>query len=201
MPPATAAEWGFNMNQVGRNDKCPCGSGKKYKHCCIGKRLNKDNKPIFTGYGDEREIVKNLNGGKKLIYLTSYEILYDQNEEILSKDEFNGIMDKIIVDDRFKISPIKDDNFEILYCSQDCQMLSKDYSILKEASLNIMEMELDRHIFTLDEYKEKVNQLHNFLSQYEWSSLDIKAIVSFLQGIDISTCLEDFWSDEIKDLK
>jgi SEC-C motif-containing protein len=21
----------------GRNDPCPCGSGKKYKHCCLGK--------------------------------------------------------------------------------------------------------------------------------------------------------------------
>ena len=21
--------------KVGRNDKCPCGSGKKYKHCCL----------------------------------------------------------------------------------------------------------------------------------------------------------------------
>jgi uncharacterized protein YecA (UPF0149 family) len=20
---------------VGRNEKCPCGSGKKYKHCCL----------------------------------------------------------------------------------------------------------------------------------------------------------------------
>ena len=24
--------------KVGRNDPCPCGSGKKYKHCCEGKR-------------------------------------------------------------------------------------------------------------------------------------------------------------------
>ena len=23
--------------QVGRNDYCPCGSGKKYKNCCWGK--------------------------------------------------------------------------------------------------------------------------------------------------------------------
>ena len=23
--------------KIGRNDKCPCGSGKKYKKCCIGK--------------------------------------------------------------------------------------------------------------------------------------------------------------------
>jgi hypothetical protein len=23
-----------NKNKTGRNDPCPCGSGKKYKHCC-----------------------------------------------------------------------------------------------------------------------------------------------------------------------
>lgn len=23
--------------KVGRNDPCPCGSGRKYKHCCLGK--------------------------------------------------------------------------------------------------------------------------------------------------------------------
>ena len=23
--------------KVGRNDPCPCGSGKKYKHCCYAK--------------------------------------------------------------------------------------------------------------------------------------------------------------------
>ena len=22
------------VQKVGRNDPCPCGSGKKYKHCC-----------------------------------------------------------------------------------------------------------------------------------------------------------------------
>jgi preprotein translocase subunit SecA len=25
-------------NQVGRNDPCPCGSGKKYKKCCSAAR-------------------------------------------------------------------------------------------------------------------------------------------------------------------
>jgi SEC-C motif len=23
--------------KVGRNDPCPCGSGKKHKHCCLGR--------------------------------------------------------------------------------------------------------------------------------------------------------------------
>ncbi|WP_282432793.1 SEC-C metal-binding domain-containing protein [Desulfosporosinus sp. FKB] len=25
------------MSNVGRNESCPCGSGKKYKHCCLNK--------------------------------------------------------------------------------------------------------------------------------------------------------------------
>src|SRR5262245_47226841 len=25
------------MKKPGRNEPCPCGSGKKYKHCCLGK--------------------------------------------------------------------------------------------------------------------------------------------------------------------
>lgn len=27
------------VEKVGRNDPCPCGSGKKYKQCCWNKRL------------------------------------------------------------------------------------------------------------------------------------------------------------------
>ena len=29
-----------NSSHIGRNDMCPCGSGKKYKNCC----MNKENK-------------------------------------------------------------------------------------------------------------------------------------------------------------
>jgi hypothetical protein len=25
------------LKTPGRNDQCPCGSGKKAKHCCLGK--------------------------------------------------------------------------------------------------------------------------------------------------------------------
>ncbi|NSW90951.1 MAG: DUF1841 family protein [Firmicutes bacterium] len=28
---------GEKVEKVGRNDPCPCGSGKKFKHCCINK--------------------------------------------------------------------------------------------------------------------------------------------------------------------
>ncbi|MDP6769984.1 MAG: SEC-C metal-binding domain-containing protein, partial [Anaerolineales bacterium] len=28
-------EWVRRVNSVNRNDPCPCGSGKKYKKCCM----------------------------------------------------------------------------------------------------------------------------------------------------------------------
>lgn len=31
------------MTKIGRNDPCPCGSGKKYKKCCLGKEVPKQN--------------------------------------------------------------------------------------------------------------------------------------------------------------
>lgn len=30
-------EMGTKKEKIGRNDPCPCGSGKKYKKCCMGK--------------------------------------------------------------------------------------------------------------------------------------------------------------------
>jgi len=37
---AVTPEPGRTTSQVGRNDLCPCGSGKKYKKCCGGLKVN-----------------------------------------------------------------------------------------------------------------------------------------------------------------
>ena len=34
----------MGLSRVSRNDPCPCGSGKKYKHCCL-KKDNESNAP------------------------------------------------------------------------------------------------------------------------------------------------------------
>jgi uncharacterized protein len=36
-PPAMPAVAPENALRVGRNDPCPCGSGRKYKNCCLRK--------------------------------------------------------------------------------------------------------------------------------------------------------------------
>jgi hypothetical protein len=45
------------MNKdIGRNELCPCGSGKKYKRCCIQKQtsaLSKTSAPSFSWMDDE----------------------------------------------------------------------------------------------------------------------------------------------------
>jgi hypothetical protein len=35
------------MAKVGRNDACPCGSGKKYKRCCEARESNRGPKPLI----------------------------------------------------------------------------------------------------------------------------------------------------------
>ncbi|MDQ6781265.1 MAG: SEC-C metal-binding domain-containing protein, partial [Candidatus Eremiobacteraeota bacterium] len=48
------------MEKRGRNDACPCGSGKKYKRCCLGKeearrtfslQLERDALPLLRELG------------------------------------------------------------------------------------------------------------------------------------------------------
>jgi preprotein translocase subunit SecA len=39
-PSAHTSEPRRNVSKAGRNDPCPCGSGKKYKKCCGGASVN-----------------------------------------------------------------------------------------------------------------------------------------------------------------
>lgn len=46
-------------NKVGRNDPCPCGSGKKYKNCCMGKK--EESKKTYTAAGKRKFKAKVLS--------------------------------------------------------------------------------------------------------------------------------------------
>lgn len=46
------------MSKIGRNDACPCGSGKKYKKCCLSNRQDNGKQygmPIVKQYPQENE--------------------------------------------------------------------------------------------------------------------------------------------------
>ena len=41
--------------KVGRNDPCPCGSGKKYKHCCYAADSVKHEEPVLEAEAEAPE--------------------------------------------------------------------------------------------------------------------------------------------------
>jgi len=49
--------------KIGRNDPCPCGSGEKYKKCCLGKLL------ICEAPGCEVTIPRDLKDGHGILEL------------------------------------------------------------------------------------------------------------------------------------
>ncbi|MCH9614163.1 MAG: hypothetical protein SP1CHLAM54_11770 [Chlamydiia bacterium] len=54
------------MNQkVGRNDPCPCGSGKKYKKCCEKKSyLQRKTATVLTSSKTADKVAKAAQGAK-----------------------------------------------------------------------------------------------------------------------------------------
>lgn len=68
--------------KTGRNDPCPCGSGKKYKFCCLKKtddtKLNQTPTVIFAPNGYEYCILFHDNLGEQ-------DIPYDGNELVLKQ--------------------------------------------------------------------------------------------------------------------
>jgi len=48
------------IKKVGRNDPCPCGSGKKYKNCCL-KKEQEQSTAKYTSSGKRKFKAKVLN--------------------------------------------------------------------------------------------------------------------------------------------
>lgn len=59
-------------NKIKRNDPCPCGSGKKYKKCCIDKSEKASIKELYNDYMEW-----NSEFEKEFEERTDSEIAYD----------------------------------------------------------------------------------------------------------------------------
>ena len=96
-----------NKVKVGRNEPCPCGSGKKYKKCCLEKDEEKEleesipnmrNKGIWTYDGDDKKIKpKSEPEGIEAYMKKAYD--YEQSDDIENtmlyyKKSFDLIIDK-----------------------------------------------------------------------------------------------------------
>lgn len=69
------------MSKLGRNEPCHCGSGKKYKKCC----LNKDE--------EKNQMDSNSNNEGCTDYEDDFEEIFEEEEEI-AEAEFEDITDR-----------------------------------------------------------------------------------------------------------
>lgn len=83
-------------SKIGRNDKCLCGSGKKYKNCCLNKLQNKSTLESQNEWKEWMERVSKLpfraeiiskDSSHGSIKVYSAKIIQDGQEKILFEDK------------------------------------------------------------------------------------------------------------------
>jgi len=73
------------MQTVGRNAPCPCGSGKKYKKCCIDKLPREEY--VYIGYKEKFGGIAIEDGQLSLKLPTSESV---QPDAVLSRKQYTG---------------------------------------------------------------------------------------------------------------
>lgn len=98
-------------SKIGRNDPCPCGSGKKFKHCCLGRAHN-----------PAREVTRELES-------LAAEREFDSLEDAQAfADNFMQQRNQAPVDDFCGLSP--DQMSELLYAPLDSPHLVRFPDVL-----------------------------------------------------------------------
>ena len=72
--------------KVGRNDSCPCGSNKKYKHCCIDNKFKASIYQHFEVLEDPRDIRGKRHELINIIIMTLYGILNNHTDFVAIGD-------------------------------------------------------------------------------------------------------------------
>ncbi len=81
----------MKIHTVGRNDPCPCGSGKKYKNCCLGKDASAASERSATGATESlRQALgdRQFNSMEEVLAFVERHT-QQQNQRVL--DEFHGL--------------------------------------------------------------------------------------------------------------
>jgi len=146
-------------NKVGRNDPCPCGSGKKYKKCCLNKipvvKPAPEFKPIYESEMEyeEDELVLLMEEGDRAL---------KNNENAIACDIWLTVWERL--KPRFKAS-----YKEI----SDAEEVIKGYDLLFNWTQDL-EMELENAgRINPDFYKKRIKYCDEFCSIFPESSENI----------------------------
>jgi len=105
------------MRKINRNENCPCGSGKKFKKCCMNKQTKesrvKQYNRIFELLNFQNHIRYNPKKKSHLLYITNSNKLtnevsltvknYIKNQKLIKGGCFYNSSHLSLIDDRIKI--------------------------------------------------------------------------------------------------
>ena len=107
--------------KVGRNDPCPCGSGIKYKKCCLGKDLQANREPgalYAQRYKIRLKEEADIEGIRKAgqLVLNTFEQIEDKIRPGNKTDEINTIVHEFTLKNGAQPAPLKYRGFPKSVC-------------------------------------------------------------------------------------
>ena len=107
--------------KVGRNDPCPCGSGIKYKKCCLGKDLQVNREPgaqYAQRYKIRLKEEADIEGIRKAgqLVLDTFEQIEDKIRPGIKTDEINTIVHEFTVNNGAQPAPLNYRGFPKSVC-------------------------------------------------------------------------------------
>ncbi|MEJ2220918.1 MAG: type I methionyl aminopeptidase [Desulfobacterales bacterium] len=107
--------------KVGRNDPCPCGSGIKYKKCCLGKDLQVNRDPVAMyaqRYKIQLKEKADIEGIRKAgqLVLDTFEQIKDKIRPGIKTDEINTIVHEFTIKNNAQPAPLNYRGFPKSVC-------------------------------------------------------------------------------------
>ncbi len=107
--------------KVGRNDPCPCGSGLKYKKCCLGKDTQVNREPgaqYAQRYKIRLKEETDIEGIRKAgqLVLDTFEQIEDKIRPGIKTDEINTIVHEFTVENGAQPAPLNYRGFPKSVC-------------------------------------------------------------------------------------
>lgn len=136
----------------GRNDPCPCGSGKKYKKCCMNKMQ------------DAESFILELNNLYALVKIINTQLITKSNKCDYSVADFTDAMDLAITSNALSlIKAIIQDNYRSITNLLNIRSIIEHYALLlmdESGDISDTQKELFNEQYKLIEYKSyKDNKL------------------------------------------
>jgi tetratricopeptide (TPR) repeat protein len=140
--------------KIGRNDPCPCGSGKKYKNCC-GKEANKPSPPLPPF--DRRLMERDSRAIQKLLEGQNFESIDKMN------DYLRQVTSEGSIPEWTPETPAEEAQ-ELIYQALEATK-RKDRIRLAMEALNIYQDCADAYVLLAEEAAEVPEQAKNWYQQ------------------------------------